>query len=133
VLTSIEEIVVNLIGSEQFAVFEINGGPPPKPVCGVGLRELPADERNSEVIARVLETGEAYIAPAPSTDGALTACVPLKVDSRVTGYVAIYRLLSHKQALEPLDHELFDLLASQAATALYCTALAERVREGGTQ
>ena len=46
----------------------------------------------------------------------------------MTGFIAIYRLLSHKTALEPLDHELFDLLATHAATALYCTSLAEKLR-----
>ena len=37
--------------------------------------------------------------------------------------IAIHRLLAHKAGLEPLDHELFDLLATHAATALYCTSL----------
>jgi GAF domain-containing protein len=53
----------------------------------------------------------------------MTACVPLVVDGRVTGAVAIFRLLEHKRGLEDVDSELFSLLGTQAATALYCTRL----------
>ena len=59
-----------------------------------------------------------------STEG-LVACIPLKLDNDVTGLIAIFSLLPHKPGLEALDHELFDLLATHAATALYCTSLHE--------
>jgi hypothetical protein len=41
----------------------------------------------------------------------------------VTGLIALFRLLSHKPSFEAVDREIFDLLASQAAIALYCTRL----------
>jgi hypothetical protein len=47
----------------------------------------------------------------------------LVLDGKVTGAIAIYRLLPQKAGVEELDRELFDLLANHAATALYCTAL----------
>jgi GAF domain-containing protein len=53
----------------------------------------------------------------------VTACIPLSLDGQVTGVIAIFRLLSHKPALAAADKELFDLLASQAAVALYCARL----------
>ncbi|HEY7543367.1 MAG TPA: GAF domain-containing protein, partial [Blastocatellia bacterium] len=53
----------------------------------------------------------------------LLACIPLKLGGRVTGAIAIFSLLSHKPELEEVDYEMFDLLATHAATALYCTEL----------
>ena len=48
----------------------------------------------------------------------------VRVDGRVTGAIAIFRLLPQKQdSLEPVDEELLGLLASQAGIALYCTQL----------
>ncbi|HEV2721355.1 MAG TPA: diguanylate phosphodiesterase, partial [Thermoanaerobaculia bacterium] len=55
----------------------------------------------------------------------LTACIPLKLDDRVVGVIGIFRLLQQKQGLEPLDFELFDLLSSHAASALFCTRTQE--------
>ena len=46
---------------------------------------------------------------------------------RVTGAIAIFRLLPQKTGFEEVDRELFELLATHAATALYCTALHARL------
>jgi phosphoglycolate phosphatase-like HAD superfamily hydrolase len=137
VLLVIEEIVNAIIGSEELAVFErdpaknslvllsssgIDAGP---------LREVPLNEG---VIGRAAQSGETYIANGagpdqPSArDAGLTACVPLKLGDEVTGAIAIFRLLPQKPALEQLDHELFELLATQAAMALYCSKLHAKAR-----
>ncbi len=47
------------------------------------------------------------------------AVVPLKIEGRgVIGLITIYEIEQHKGKLSDLDKELFDLLASQTATAL---------------
>jgi hypothetical protein len=43
----------------------------------------------------------------------------------------VFRLLGHKPQLESVDLELFDLLATHAATALYCSDLHARLRQSG--
>src|SRR5439155_1741475 len=78
---------------------------------------------------RVAQQGETYAGGDDDSD--LVACIPLKLDGRVTGLIAIHRLLAHKASLEPLDHELFDLLATHAATALHCTSLQRLVETEG--
>jgi GAF domain-containing protein len=83
-------------------------------------------------IGRTAATGTADIgasteAPSRPQEQDLTACVPLKLDGRVTGALALFRLLPQKAGFETIDHELFDLLATHAATALYCTRLHEGV------
>jgi regulator of replication initiation timing len=126
VLTAIQEIVVNLVGSEQFGVFE-GSGSSLSLACAVGLDD-PMIARSREVDAQVWSealAGRAYVRVDEMAEG-LVACIPLKLDSDVTGLIAIFSLLPHKPGIEPLDHELFDLLASHAATALYCTSLHER-------
>ncbi len=64
---------------------------------------------------------------APEREKDLTACIPLKVDGKVTGALALFRLLPQKQGFEAVDHELFDLLATHAATALHASARQARV------
>jgi hypothetical protein len=135
VLRTIQEIVVNLIGSEEMAIFEPSGHPEALSLavslnveCGP---ELLLDEGP---ISRVARTGQPWFAgdgapsPAPA-DPRLTACIPLKLGDTVTGVLAIYRLLPQKPGIEPIDRELFELLSVQAATALYCTALHRRAAD----
>ncbi len=93
--------------------------------------------QDGDRIGRTAATGERYVrngnAPDPaatSEEGDLTACIPLRVDGKVTGAIALFRLLSHKPGLEEADHELFDLLGTQAATALYCAELHARAAQG---
>jgi hypothetical protein len=117
VLAAVQEIVINLIGSEQFGIYERQPGASDFELIGVQL--------NTEAGSTgwVVETGQTYLGSGDDDGFDLVACVPLKLDGGVTGLIAIHRLLAHKTGLEPLDHELFDLLATHAATALYCTSL----------
>jgi hypothetical protein len=131
VLGIIQEIIVNLVGSEEMGVFELNTkGKALSLVASLGID--PAHYQSiplgSGPIGRVALTGEPYVAGhAGSTGGSpeetLTACIPLKLNDKVTGAIAVFRLLPQKDGLETLDHELFDLLATHAAMALYCTGL----------
>lgn len=128
VLAAIREIVVNLVGSEGFAVFEAGAdGRDLLLADGMGIDppSLAPGRPATERIARLARGGEVVMAPPQGTqDGApLVACVPLMVAGRVTGAIAIFHLLPHKPRLEPIDRELFDLLSSQAGAALYFTQL----------
>lgn len=127
VLAAIKEIVINLIGSEDFAIFERDGedrlrmigwfDEPPTVFSEVTFGE--------GIIGQVAATGEAFVGNGEQGRSVgMAACVPLQVDGRVTGAIAIFRLLPQKrEGLEALDEELLGLLASQAGIALYCTGL----------
>ncbi|HXH42206.1 MAG TPA: GAF domain-containing protein [Thermoanaerobaculia bacterium] len=126
VLDAIQEIVVNLVGSEQFAVLEGNASSLSL-ACSVGLDDLTihrSREKDAQLWSDAL-AGRPYVRSDETAEG-MVACIPLKLDNEVTGVIAIFALLPHKPGLEPLDHELLDLLATHAATALYCTSLHER-------
>jgi hypothetical protein len=124
ILAVIREIVINLIGSEEFAVLSrLDDSNQLEMITSFGLDErspMPLDPR----LEQVLETGETVIFdPAPDADG-LVAAVPLMLGSEVTGLIAIYSLLPQKEGrLGELDRELCSLLSRQAAAALYCTRL----------
>ena len=133
VLMAIQEIVINLIGSEELAIFELSSDGSHYALSssfGIEAGRIGDVDIGAGVIGACALSGRTYIAseepPAPKAidiENDLTACVPLVVDGAAVGAVAIFRLLKHKPKLEPIDRELFALLSSHAAMALYCTSL----------
>lgn len=134
VVDTLQEIIANLVGSEEAGLYELDEQTGTlELVASFGLspdtrRSVPL---GSGPIGRAARTGEILVAeaedtPAEDFDRGLTACVPLVLDGRVTGAIAIFRLLPQKPGIEGVDRELFDLLATHAATALYCTTLHAR-------
>ena len=122
VLTSIQEIVINLVGSEQLAIYERDGDEHFRLAASCGLDE----ELLVGVVAgeyAVEKLGEGHIFMEPADQQPLTACIPMQIGERVTGAILVFRLLDHKPALQPVDYELFELLAVHASTALYCASL----------
>ena len=137
ILATIVEIIVNLVGSEELAVFELDRESSSlRLVTSMGIdesryRSIPLD---SGLIARVAQTGELHVSAQDAEGGedGITACVPLSVGSEVKWVIAIFSLLPQKPGVETIDHELFELLATQAGMALYCTEL-HLEREGAIQ
>lgn len=129
VLGTIQEIVVNLIGSEEVAIFEFNDATNEFRIAssfGVEESRLKSFKAGSGPIGSRLLSGEVFVNDhATGGEGQLTACVPLRISDRVTGAILVFRLLEHKQGLQPVDHELFELLSIHASTALYCANLHE--------
>ena len=137
VIAAIQEIIANLVGSEEAALFEIDSDTQTLELVasfGLDREQCPSIPLGSGgLIGLTARTGEILVVDPSQLSGAtglesrLTACVPLKLDSVVTGVIAIFGLLPQKGGIEELDRELFDLLATQAAFALYCTGLHAKV------
>lgn len=121
VLSTLQEIIVNLVGSEEFAICEVQDARLDV-LASVGLDGRVID-RTRPSIEEALHSGELRISEDGS--GEPLVLLPLRLDGQVIGMVVIFGLLPHKPQLEPLDHELFELLATHAATALYCSSLHE--------
>jgi hypothetical protein len=122
-LAALQEIVVNVIGSEELAIFERRGaalelaqsfGVDPEPLRRVGLGQ--------GAVGQTAVTGRLYVAeregPPARGDEDLTAAVPLRFGEDVAGVLAIYRLLGHKPGVSEADQALFDLLSAHAGVAL---------------
>ena len=134
VVTTVKEILINLVGAESFALFWLEERARTlrtEASQGLGVT-LPGEVRyGAGPLARAAEQGESYYAdplPDPSrVDPAHPiACIPLKISGRVIGVIAIYRLLDQKERFTPIDFELFTLLAGHAATALFSSKLYQR-------
>lgn len=136
VLDAIHEIVINLIGCEEHAVFEVG-----KEGCSLlssfGLETFDKDRMatipfDRGILGRVARTGERYVRRESDASNAaayeehLTVAVPLKLGENVVGVLAIFRLLPQKAELEASDYDLFELLSTHAATALAFTDLYAR-------
>lgn len=137
IVAAIEEIIINIVGSEELAILEMSpDGDALERISAYGLEpgRLEHVAVGTGLIGRVASSGEAFFA-GRTDDGHrlpeeahLTACVPLKIEDRVTGAIALFRLLPQKAgALAPFDYELLEMLAIQAATTLYCSALHARL------
>ncbi len=124
VITIIREIMLNLVGAEVFGIWLLDAGSGRMQLVSVtdecGLLDgkpvrLPAERWQT------LRAGEPwYGAPggAPATAGEPVSCIPLKLEERPVGVLAIYKLLEQKQGFTPLDQEILGLLAAQAAATL---------------
>jgi hypothetical protein len=128
VIEAIKEIIINLVGSEELAIWDLEGDSLALAGSfGIDEQEWAKVPLGSGVIGASAETGQLYVADGAPVDGreaTLTACIPLKLDERVVGAIAMFKLLPQKNGLASVDFEMFDLLASHAASALYCTRIA---------
>jgi hypothetical protein len=125
-LTTLQEIIVNLIGCEQFAVFAIDqadGGLALIGHAGVEPAHFADLARYHGIINRTAGDGVTRVAPFTDERGPeemeLNACVPLMLDGRPRAVMALFRLLPQKLRFELADRELFELLSLNAARALY--------------
>lgn len=118
-LAAIQEIVVNLVGSEEFAVFERAADGRLLPVYRMGLDHPPAPITEGEGPAgRAVAEDRMRIVGDPPGEGEPVACVPLRASGQVVGALVVYGLLGHKPALTDFDREIFGVLLRHAGPAL---------------
>jgi len=125
VLRAIKELIAQLLGAAAFAVYFVSES-------GEELVAIASEGVNAADVARVpVDQGRIGVA---FTSGELTfgserdltkpsiddpaAVVPLQLDGRVIGAIAIFGTLPQKTEFVPSDLELFKLLGAQAAPAL---------------
>jgi hypothetical protein len=116
-----EEILWNFVASPCFAIFLRDEKTSDlKLVGGQGIDgRFPSDilHEPQGMLAEALNDGTSLFVEGVTSADPL-ACVPLKIEDRVVGLVAVYEIEAHKGGLSDLDKELFELLANQTATAM---------------
>lgn len=122
-LQALQEIVINVVGSEEFAVFErVADRLALVHHFGVDPVPLRALKVGDGVIGRTAQRGKLFIAgrdgPVDASDADVSACIPLLVGDSVWGVVTIFRLLGHKPGLAESDQVVFELIRSHAGIAL---------------
>ncbi len=108
VLTTIKEIVANLVGCEEMGIYAR------RPDGGLALLD-----------------GIGVDAGHEGTEATAIVSVPLHLNGRVVGVIALFKLLPQKTGIEPVDQELFSILSSHAARALHHAGLRAWARSQG--
>lgn len=124
VVTAVREVVANLVGSEEFALFDVGPGNRTRLVDSCGVITEALGDPATGIVGAVASTGKPFLrraggAGVPGSDASITACLPLRIRASVVGVLTIFRLLPHKSALEDGDLALFDLLSTHVASALH--------------
>ncbi len=135
VMQIIMEILVELVGADEFGIFLLDEKKRHlKLVAGDTVRKrlpselLPAGEG---VIGEVATSGEPFFFEPKNPaehDGRLPlAAIPLNIKHKTEvnplGVIVIYDLLSQKSGFSATDHQILELLAGHAATALVSARL----------
>jgi transcriptional regulator with GAF, ATPase, and Fis domain len=130
VLQIITEIIINLIGAEEFAIMLLDEKTNELQAVateGVSREEIPSVKFGTGIIGQVAKTGENYFVDdvsAYTTDFLKPmVCIPLQIKEHVIGVLVIYKLLVQKTQFADVDYELFTLLAGHAATAVFSSRL----------
>ncbi len=139
VIQTIQEIVINLIGCEEFGIFELSSnrtelvriaemGLGPDHPEKIALEKGLIAKTVRQGASLLLDSSEEAVDRLPEEKD-LSASIPLLLDGMVEGAVILYRLLPQKnEGLVPVDREILELLASQAASALHASRLASSAR-----
>jgi hypothetical protein len=129
VLGALQEIVINLVGCEELALFTpVAGGQALRPELsfGVDAARLDAGAAGAGPIGRAA-AGRSWIAghgPALPDCAGLSACVPLVAGGAVVGVLVLWSLLQHKPDLSDRDRGLLERIAIHGGIALHLTAAA---------
>jgi nitrate/nitrite-specific signal transduction histidine kinase len=127
VIRIITEIVINLIGAEVFALYLIEESSDLTPVAaeGMELAAFPKAKLGVGVLGKAVASNEATCWDMQRSDDLTQpiVCVPLVVQNRPIGAIAVYGLLAQKDGFSALDHELFNMLGGHAATAIFAAKL----------
>ncbi|MBI4854635.1 MAG: diguanylate phosphodiesterase [Acidobacteria bacterium] len=133
VVNTIAEIIINLIGAEEFAIFTLNEDQTELIFMG---GELGDKQRHKKRISLGKDIeGQVALSKTPyrAIEGEHLISIPLEISlaakpnseavNELVGVISIYKLLAHKKSFTDLDYELLNLLAGHAATALLSAKL----------
>jgi uncharacterized protein (TIGR02266 family) len=131
VVEIIKEVVINFVGAEKFALLLLDReGEHLLFEAGEGVEreEFPELRLGEGLLGRVAGGAECHFRDGDVTAGSEDladpiAAIPLHIHGRPMGLLAVYRLFLQKERFEPVDYQLFSMLAEHAATALFSATL----------
>jgi len=140
VVSIIKEVAINFVGAEKFALLMYDeNGSLLNFEAGEGFEdeEFPSLSVENGLWKEVVNDGESYYQEGNVVGGsddplAPIAAIPLRIDDRCLGVLAVYHLFVQKEKFEQVDYQLFSMMAEHAAIALFTSSLygaSERKRE----
>jgi hypothetical protein len=123
VLDALDDILSGLLACEEAAAYELVGDPPQLALLaafGVATESVPP---LPDAVLPAMRAGRLFVAASYGAEAGLRprACLPLRVDGRVVGAIALFRLADHKLGLTNADWEVLDVISTHAGTALMAT------------
>ena len=125
---AIREIVSNLLGCEEMAVYRFGSKDPQISLVwsfGIDPRAYATKELfNAPGLARVI-AGEIYVdaesirAEAVSRRKVVSAAVPIQYRGKTAAALTLFRLLPQKTKIDPFDRELFAVVSAEAGQPLF--------------
>lgn len=126
----IKEVLAQLVGAESYAMYMVDNqneelvpiaseGVPAERLVSVGTRGT----RLGDVAQRGTAVVDEEVDSSVVNFDAPPAIVPLAIDDRVVGVIAIFSTLRQKTRFDTTDFELFKLLGQHAAAALVSASL----------
>jgi hypothetical protein len=126
----IKEVLAQLVGAERYCMYLVDErGCELVPVASEGVfgSELMPIQIEGTRVGAAFRGGAALVEegvdPSRGTLSDPAAVVPLSIDDKVVGVIAIFSTLSQKKSFETIDFELFKLLGQHAAGALVSAGL----------
>lgn len=126
VMRRIKEILEQLVGVEAYVIYLC--GSVLTPIVIEGLREGDSvEDAPRERLNEVVHSGVSSVLddmdPSAGTISRPPALIPLAIDDKVVGVLAVVRALRHKHQLNTIDFEIFKLMGQHAAAALMAAGL----------
>jgi hypothetical protein len=125
---AIREIVSNLLGCEEMAVYQFGGRHPEISLMwsfGIEPRAYAAKELfNAPALERVI-AGEIYVDEESIRGGAagrrkkVSAAVPIQFRGKTAAALTLFRLLPQKTKIDQFDRELFAVVSAEAGQPLF--------------
>jgi nitrate/nitrite-specific signal transduction histidine kinase len=136
VMRIVRDIMVELVGAKEFAIYLLD--PRQKMlrrVTGGGTAKHPETVALGDGhLGRVASAGRPfYLETADERERSSEiplAVIPLLSESESIGIIAIWQLLPHKKGFTPVDHQLLELVAEHAPTALKSAHLHQKSKGG---
>lgn len=132
VLGVIIEVLLNFVGAEDFAILVLDDDGSLRSIAthGIDGKSLPSFEKGTGVIGGTVTSGQVYCERFTGEERRNAGsqppivCVPLSAAGQPIGALAIWGFLGQKEGFDDIDHEIFQLLATSAGTALEAARLA---------
>jgi hypothetical protein len=125
----IKEVLAQLVGAERYCMYLANqDGTELIPIAyeGVAGNVLTPVKIADSDLGQALLKGTASVSDLDPTQGTVqrpAAIIPLSVDEKTVGVIAIFSTLAQKKRFDTVDFELFKLLGQHAAAALVSASL----------
>jgi predicted nuclease with TOPRIM domain len=125
----IKEVLAQLVGAERYCMYLANADNTeliPIAYEGVAGSALTPVKIPGSELGEALLKGTAAVSDHDPTEGTVqrpAAIIPLSVDDRTVGVIAIFSTLAQKKRFDTVDFELFKLLGQHAAAALVSASL----------